>query len=397
MPFWTTLAQNAPFTFEVTIAVLYYPSDSDGNWWLYVDNEAIGYWPSSIFRNGYMQGTCNHVQWGGEVALRVQAGQTKHSTTAMGSGAFPTAGWPIAAYQKNLSYFDANGQEWIPDPKSLQLARQFNNSLCYDIQVQLHNYVDWGTYFFFGGPGGGSSACHYYNIQPMLANLAQQMKKMQAAQGRWETQLRNKSWISVSAREAGEHIKSGDYYFLDVRPSTEHSKASVKGSIWIPMYDVNKNADPATLYSKIQKLTMGGWWSGQALMKYNERFMPDIVARIPKSSKIIVSCQKGIRSLAACEQLYKVGYRNLYWLSGGLDAVDEGEIEREGPQPFKLAGIGGVSEFLGWTDVQRSEASKLGIGYRAMLFGRVVLLLLAVVLFFLGSHQLSELIAYLRH
>lgn len=132
-------------------------------------------------------------------------------------------------------------------------------------------------------------------------------------------------------------------------------------------------------------------------MKYNERFMPDIVARIPKSSKIVVACQKGLRSLAACEQLYKVGYRNLYWLSGGLDAVDEGEIEREGPQPFKLAGIGGVSEFLGWTDVQRSEASKLGFGYRAMLFGRVVLLLLAVDLFFLGSHQLSELIAYLRH
>jgi len=34
------------------------------------------------------------------------------------------------------------------------------------------------------------------------------------------------------------------------------------------------------------------------------------------------------RSLAACEQLYKVGYRNLYWLSGGLDAVDEGVCPR---------------------------------------------------------------------
>lgn len=233
-------------------------------------------------------------------------------------------------------------------------------------------------------------------IQPMRANLAQQMKKMQAAQGRWESQLKNGSWVSVSAQEAREYLKSGDYYFLDVRPSNEHDKASVKGSMWIPMYDLNKHTDPGTLYRKIQNLTMGGWWSGQAVMKYNERFMPDIVARIPKSAKIIVACQKGLRSLAACEQLYKVGYRNIYWLSGGLDAVDDGELERDGPEPFKLAGIGGVSEFLGWTDVQRSEALKLGFGYRAMLFGRVVLLLLAVDLFFLGTQQLSELFAYLR-
>lgn len=31
----------------------------------------------------------------------------------------------------------------------------------------------------------------------------------------------------MSAREAGDHLNSGDYYFLDVRPSTEHSKVSI--------------------------------------------------------------------------------------------------------------------------------------------------------------------------
>jgi len=30
--------------------------------------------------------------------------------------------------------------------------------------------------------------------------------------------------------------------------------------------------------------------------------------------------------LAACEQLYKAGYRNLYWLNGGFDAVQEGVL-----------------------------------------------------------------------
>jgi hypothetical protein len=86
------------------------------------------------------------------------------------------------------------------------------------------------------------------------------------------------------------------------------------------------------------------------------------------------------RSLAACEQLYNAGFENLFWVQGGLEAAEEEvvlpskektfwflqkllsccfwaymnslfllcqDFEREGPQPFKLAGIGGVSEFFG--------------------------------------------------
>jgi hypothetical protein len=30
--------------------------------------------------------------------------------------------------------------------------------------------------------------------------------------------------------------------------------------------------------------------------------------------------------LAACEQLYKAGYRNLFWLNGGFDAAQEGVL-----------------------------------------------------------------------
>ena len=100
--------------------------------------------------------------------------------------------------------------------------------------------------------------------------------------------------------------------------------------------------------------------------------MPDVVAAIPKSAHIIVACQKGLRSLASCEQLYKAGYRNLYWLSGGFDGAEEGEFKREGLRPLKLAGIGGLSEFLGWTDVQRQQARKEGLQFRLLLFVRLV-------------------------
>ncbi|KAJ7550625.1 hypothetical protein O6H91_07G110100 [Diphasiastrum complanatum] len=135
---------------------------------------------------------------------------------------------------------------------------------------------------------------------------------------------------------------------------------------------------------------MGGWWSGLSLMKYNERFMPDVVAKVPKNANIIVACQKGLRSLAACELLYKAGYRNLFWLNGGLDSVEEVDLEREGPQPFKFAGIGGVSEFLGWTDAQRAAAAKKGLGYRAMLFGRLVAVVVLVDSMILGVQQLYQ-------
>ncbi|KAG6686383.1 hypothetical protein I3842_11G015400 [Carya illinoinensis] len=53
------------------------------------------------------------------------------------------------------------------------------------------------------------------------------------------------------------------------------------------------------------------------------------------------------RSLAACELLYNAGYRNLFWVQGGLEAAEEEDLVIEGPQPLKFAGIVGVSEFLG--------------------------------------------------
>lgn len=162
MPHYTTLDQNAQSEFEVEIEVLYDPTDM--NWWLYLDNEPIGYWPLTLYVNGKLQGTANRVQWGGEVAFLKYPTVLAHTTTTMGSGAFPSDGYPVAAYQRSVSYADASGNIVVPDPLLLQAApqRSFNNPLCYDIQVnQLGDYANWGTYFFFGGSGGSNVGCHY--------------------------------------------------------------------------------------------------------------------------------------------------------------------------------------------------------------------------------------------
>ncbi|KAL2642761.1 hypothetical protein R1flu_010348 [Riccia fluitans] len=233
-------------------------------------------------------------------------------------------------------------------------------------------------------------------VRSMAQDLAEQIKEMAAAEKRWESQVKEGKVKSLSAKEAGYAVDLSGYTLLDVRPSSEHNKAYVKTSVWIPIFDVNKSMDPGTVLSKFSNFTMGGWWSGSPLMKYNERFMPDVVAKIPKSANVIVACQKGLRSLAACEQLYKAGYRNLFWLNGGFDAAQEGDLEREGSVPFKFAGLGGVSEFLGWTDVQREAVSKEGLGYRVMLFARLMSVVLAADLLFIGAQQLMRVLQEMR-
>eukprot|EP00249_Psilotum_nudum_P017525 c26372_g1_i3 orf=258-1067(+) len=228
-------------------------------------------------------------------------------------------------------------------------------------------------------------------------DLVEQMKEMAAAEKRWQSQVRDGKVKSISPKQAGYRVQLSNHTLIDVRPSTERKKAWVKNSIWVPLFDTDRGFDPGTLLKKFSNFILGGWWSGLPLMRYNDEFIPTIMKEIPKDANLIVVCQKGIRSLAACEQLYKAGYRNLYWVEGGFAATEEGDLEREGSQPFKLAGGGGVSEFLGWTDEQRVAGSKEGWGYRAVFFGRLVGVVLLADAIFLGAQQLEHVIHYLRN
>ena len=77
--------------------------------------------------------------------------------------------------------------------------------------------------------------------------------------------------------------------------------------------------------------------------------------QIPKDAKIIVACQKGLRSLAACEQVSKAGYSNVAWVNGGFDNSKPGDLQTQEGKDIRYAGIGGVSELVGWTEVQQEE------------------------------------------
>ncbi|XP_057474343.1 rhodanese-like domain-containing protein 11, chloroplastic [Actinidia eriantha] len=223
-----------------------------------------------------------------------------------------------------------------------------------------------------------------------------QMKDMAAARKRWEALVREEKVKVLTPREAGYAIQLSNKTLLDVRPSTEHNKAQVKGSTWIPIFDVDSRFDAGTLSRKVTNFMMGGWWSGVPTLSYNAEFLPKVEEKFTEDTDLIVACQKGLRSLAACELLYNAGYRNLFWIQGGLEAAEEEDLEKEGPLPFKLAGIGGLSEFLGWTDQQRVAAAKEGWGYRLVFSARLVGLFLVADALFIGAQQVGHYLQDIR-
>ncbi|GAV65151.1 Rhodanese domain-containing protein [Cephalotus follicularis] len=217
-----------------------------------------------------------------------------------------------------------------------------------------------------------------------------QMRDMAAAKKRWDALLRNGKVKVLTTREAGYAIQLSNKTLLDVRPSTEREKARVKGSTWIPIFEVDDKFDAGTLSRKVTNYVMGGWWSGVPTLSYDKEFLLKVEEKFPKDTDLIVACQKGLRSLAACELLYNAGYTNLFWVQGGLEAAENEDLVREGPQPFKFAGIGGVSEFLGWTDQQRAAAAKEGWGYRFMFSARLVGIFLVADALFIASQQVGR-------
>lgn len=113
-----------------------------------------------------------------------------------------------------------------------------------------------------------------------------------------------------------------------------------------------------SLLKQMSAFGMGGWWIGGGHMVANEGFMGQVQAKIPKDSRVVVGCQKGLRSLTACEQLIRAGYSDVAWVMGGFDTAVKGDLPTVGGKDIRYAGIGGLSELLGWTEVQQQDAKK---------------------------------------
>ncbi|KAJ3564076.1 hypothetical protein NPX13_g7970 [Xylaria arbuscula] len=131
-----------------------YTLDS-GNWWLWCLDRFIGYYPASLFSQGVnaadtLADHSDVIDFYGEI----YNSQADLTSTDMGSGEFPAAGYGKSAYIHNIvyvngdgNYADYNGQD--------QLV--VSDTARYDIAPSWSSGSSWGSYFYLGGPGAGGA------------------------------------------------------------------------------------------------------------------------------------------------------------------------------------------------------------------------------------------------
>lgn len=207
------------------------------------------------------------------------------------------------------------------------------------------------------------------------ASTGDMAEQMAANERRWQDQVRAGTVKSISPKIAGDYLKEG-WVLLDVRPPNEVEKAGVAGAVNVPLYVPESWDSVGNLIKHSTAIGMGGWWLGGVHMKPNQSFMAEVQDKVPKDAKVIVACQKGLRSLAAAEQLSRAGYSTLAWVNGGLDTAGKKDLPLTGADDLRYAGIGGLSEMLGWTDVQRERGAGFLGGSQNIIYAAIGVLVL---------------------
>lgn len=204
---------------------------------------------------------------------------------------------------------------------------------------------------------------------------------------RWEQQVREGSVANVSVPQAAKMVEQGGWVLLDVRPPTETGKVGITGAVDVPLFCEDPSNSIGSLMKKAATIGTGGWWLGGSHMIPNTEFLAQVQARVPKDTGVIIGCQKGLRSLAAAEQLSRAGYSKVAWINGGFDTARPGDLATTNGRDIRYAGIGGLSEVLGWTEVQQEEKAGF-MGGVAGVLGLVALILLADLALF-GYEQIQ--------
>lgn len=124
---------------------------SGGNWWIRVNGEWMGYYPTSLFNATGLHFEASEVHWGGEVT-----DQTSHPETTgtdMGSSHFPWEGFRRSAYMSNLLVqFTRDGAL-----ARFQGEPYVTHPMCYDLKADFSHTGDFGSHFFWGGSGRNGS------------------------------------------------------------------------------------------------------------------------------------------------------------------------------------------------------------------------------------------------
>ena len=126
-----------------------------GNWWLFVRDRWIGYYPASLFSNNEadasvtLAANSDFVSFFGEVYQT----ETALTTTDMGSGMFPATGWTHSAYIHNIRY--ASTGVGATDVDLNPGSTRTSDINRYRFEPHMLSGGSWGSYMWLGGPGAG--------------------------------------------------------------------------------------------------------------------------------------------------------------------------------------------------------------------------------------------------
>ena len=87
-----------------------------------------------------------------------------------------------------------------------------------------------------------------------------------------------------------QHVLPGINCVLDL-----YVQAQLEDAEEVALFERDPDMSPVGLMKKASAASMGGWWLGGTHMRANEKFLPQVQAKIPRNSKVIVACQKGLR------------------------------------------------------------------------------------------------------
>ncbi|RYY84457.1 MAG: DUF239 domain-containing protein [Chitinophagaceae bacterium] len=119
---------------EIHLACLF----DQGNWWLYVNSEPIGYYKSAALGSGPLSRGAKEFFAGGEVS-------SDGPWPAMGSGRPVDEGVGRAAHVRNANLATAPGNARPVAPTIYERGAGY--------QVHVLNQANWQTAFLYGGPG----------------------------------------------------------------------------------------------------------------------------------------------------------------------------------------------------------------------------------------------------
>ncbi|KAK9144508.1 hypothetical protein Sjap_004411 [Stephania japonica] len=117
-----------------------------GNWWLYVGDDPVGYWPKGLVPA--LDDGASNVMWGGRTS-----GPASENASLMGNGQIPHGDYTRACTSAYMKFVDSN-YNLVGAPKGQNINVDCNTNYHLDA---FDGFLELGTAILFGGPGGACS------------------------------------------------------------------------------------------------------------------------------------------------------------------------------------------------------------------------------------------------